>query len=103
MMLVKREHAVEDPDTVVDTALSIRGVELAALLTESIDGKIRVSLRSRNRVNVSVMAERFGGGGHEKAAGFRMRGNLESVRDAILPTLLAAVGEPTLDTARAGV
>lgn len=91
MMLVRRENIVEDPDTVVDTGLSIRGVEIAALLTEAPEGRIRVSLRSRNYVNVSAIAERFGGGGHEKAAGFRMRGELESVRQRVLPALMDAV------------
>lgn len=91
MLTVKRNHVVEDPDSVVDTALSIRGVEVAALLTEAPQGLIRVSLRSRNVVNVSGIAGRFGGGGHEKAAGFRMQGELESVRERILPALLEAV------------
>jgi bifunctional oligoribonuclease and PAP phosphatase NrnA len=91
MMFVRRENTVEDPDTVVDTGLSIRGVEISALLTEAPESKIRVSLRSRSFVNVSSIAERFGGGGHEKAAGFRMHGDLESVRQRILPALLEAV------------
>ena len=91
ILFVRLENVVEDPDSVVDIALSIRGVEVAALLTEAPHGKIRVSLRSRSFVNVSGIAERFGGGGHEKAAGFRMSGSLESVREKILPALLEAV------------
>ena len=90
-LLVRLEQLVEDPDSVVDLALSIRGVEIAAMLSEAHDGKIRVSLRSRNFVNVSAIAQSFGGGGHEKAAGFRMKGTLESVRERILPALLEAV------------
>ncbi len=90
-LMVKREHLVEDPDSVVDLALSIRGVEVAAMLSEAPQGKIRVSLRSKNFVNVSAIAAGFGGGGHEKAAGFRMSGTLESVRERMLPALLEAV------------
>jgi phosphoesterase RecJ-like protein len=103
MMLVRRENVVEDPDTVVDTGLSIRGVEISALLTEAPEGKIRVSLRSRNYVNVSDIAARFGGGGHEKAAGFRMRGELEGVRQRILPALLEAVQAAILKRSNAEV
>jgi phosphoesterase RecJ-like protein len=90
-LMVRREHLVEDPDSVIDLALSIRGVEIAAMLSEAPQGKIRVSLRSKNYVNVSEIAQHFGGGGHEKAAGFRMSGTLESVRDRMLPALLEAL------------
>jgi phosphoesterase RecJ-like protein len=91
LLIVRKEDIVEDPDTVVDMALSIKGVELAVLLTEAPVDRIRISLRSRNRVNVSTIAERFGGGGHERAAGFRMRGTIETVRERVLPVLLEAV------------
>jgi phosphoesterase RecJ-like protein len=90
-MFARLDHLVEDPDTVVDLALSIRGVHVAALFSETPEGKIRVSLRSRHYVNVAAIAERFGGGGHEKAAGFRMRGTLESVRERLLPVLQEVV------------
>lgn len=90
-MFVRLEHLVEDPDSVVDLALSIRGVHVAALLSETTEGKVRVSLRSRRDVNVAAIAESLGGGGHEKAAGFRMKGNLESVRERLLPILQNAI------------
>ncbi len=90
-LFCRLEQLVEDPDTVVDTAISIRGVQAAALLSETTEGKIRVSLRSKRFVNVSEIAAGFGGGGHEKAAGFRMQGNLESVRQRLLPVLTAAL------------
>jgi phosphoesterase RecJ-like protein len=96
-LFTRLEHLVEDPDTVVDTALSIRGVKVAVLMSETWEGKIRVSLRSKSHVNVAVIAESLGGGGHEKAAGFRMRGTLESVRERLIPILLSAL-EMTPDT-----
>ena len=36
------------------------------------DGEVKCSLRSRGKVDVATMAEKFGGGGHKNAAGFRM-------------------------------
>jgi len=90
-LFARLDHLVEDPDAVVDTALSIRGVMVAVLMSETWEGKIRVSLRSKSAVNVALIAESFGGGGHEKAAGFRMRGTLESVRERLLPVLTDAV------------
>jgi bifunctional oligoribonuclease and PAP phosphatase NrnA len=98
-LFCRLEYLVEDPDTVVDTALSIRGVQIAALLSETPEGKIRVSLRSKNEVNVSLIAAGFGGGGHQKAAGFRMRGTLESVRERLLPVLVDALAAVAPQTA----
>ena len=48
---------------------SIAGVEYAAVLKEYEDEKIRVSLRAKSKGNVSEIARRLGGGGHQKAAG----------------------------------
>lgn len=90
-LFARLDQLVEDPDTVVDMAVSIRGVRIAVLMSETWEGKIRVSLRSKGQLNVAEVAEGFGGGGHEKAAGFRMRGSLESVRERLLPVLLAAL------------
>jgi len=89
-MFVRHEQLVEDPDSVVDLAASLRGVRVSALLSETGTDKIRVSLRSRDTINVARIAESFGGGGHAKAAGFRMIGTLESVRDRLLPVLITA-------------
>jgi bifunctional oligoribonuclease and PAP phosphatase NrnA len=90
-MFVRLANLVEDPDTIVDAGVSIRGVRVSALLSETTEGKIRVSLRSRSGINVSKIAQGFGGGGHEQAAGFRMRGTLESVRERLLTVLLDAI------------
>lgn len=48
---------------------SIAGVEVAFMLRELPDGQTRVSLRSLGAVDVSAVAEVFGGGGHPGAAG----------------------------------
>ena len=43
------------------------------LITEPIDfGPVRVSLRSKGKVDVAKFAERFGGGGHARAAGLKV-------------------------------
>ena len=36
------------------------------------DGTVKCSLRSQGKVDVAAMAEKFGGGGHLNAAGFRL-------------------------------
>ncbi len=59
----------EETEGIVNFVRSVRGVELAMMLRESPNGKVRVSLRSRGKVNVAHLAQQFGGGGHENAAG----------------------------------
>jgi phosphoesterase RecJ-like protein len=54
----------------VNEALRIGTVESAILLVEDRD-QVRVSLRSRDQVDVAALAAQFGGGGHRRAAGLR--------------------------------
>lgn len=65
-----------DTEGIIDHVRSIRGTEVAVLFSEK-RGAVRASLRSRGGVNVAKLAERFGGGGHVKAAGLTYDGPLE--------------------------
>ena len=64
---------------------AIHGVIVAVFFEELTDGKVRVSMRSKNeKVNVCAICEKFGGGGHVLAAGARVRGTLAEVETKIL-------------------
>jgi len=53
---------------------------LTMLLYESVDGKIKGSLRTEGSdLNMSKFAARLGGGGHRKAAGFTVEGRIEFI------------------------
>jgi len=53
-------------------------VKFIILIKESNDGYINCSLRTnRDNINVAKLAEKFGGGGHKKSAGFSFKGSLE--------------------------
>jgi phosphoesterase RecJ-like protein len=77
----------EDCEGLVNYVLSIRDVEVAAFLRELPDGRYRVSLRSKGKVNVAAIAEGFGGGGHECASGFSLAGPLDAAIARILTQL----------------
>lgn len=78
----------EDSEGLIDIIRAIRGVQLAVFFEELVDGKIRVSMRSKDRrVDVCKIALEFGGGGHALAAGIRMKGPLEEAK----PLVLAAI------------
>ena len=73
-----------EPDEVVNYGLMIKGVEVAVLLKERAPGCYRISLRSRDKVDVSQVAGAFGGGGHTRAAGLELTGAPEDVVENIL-------------------
>jgi bifunctional oligoribonuclease and PAP phosphatase NrnA len=66
----------EDCEGLVNYALSIQDVEVAAFFRELPDGRYRVSLRSKGAINVATVAEGFGGGGHACASGLSLNGPL---------------------------
>lgn len=63
----------EDIQGTVDIPRRIRGTEIAVALKE-VNGKIRVSIRSNGKADVSEVALKFGGGGHIKASGCGIEG-----------------------------
>lgn len=50
--------------------------KIALVLQEEPDGMVKGSLRTTSEVNVADIAKQFGGGGHVKAAGFKIKGKL---------------------------
>lgn len=68
----------DDMEGLVNEPLRLRGVEVAALLYELEDGRIKASLRSRGRVDVNAVCRAFGGGGHRLASGAKLDGPLDS-------------------------
>ena len=77
----------EDCEGLVNYALGIAGVEVAVFFREAVNDRIRVSIRSKGAVNVAAIAEMFGGGGHECAAGFSLEGPESSAMQRVLHEL----------------
>jgi len=77
----------EDLDELVEEPRKLKGVEVAALFSEAADGRAKVSLRSRERVDVNAVCRRFGGGGHRLASGAK----LDLPLDAFIAQVEAAV------------
>jgi phosphoesterase RecJ-like protein len=89
--MVRACAAEEDCEGIVNFALAIAGVEAAVFLRELPERRIRLSLRSKGRVNVAALAERLGGGGHENAAGCTLDGPLSHALNEILAQLRLCV------------
>ena len=74
-----------DHEGLVEVGRDVEGVEVSVFIRQK-DGedKYKVSMRSSNYVNVSDICYIFGGGGHPKAAGCLIQGNIEQVKEKIL-------------------
>ena len=68
-----------DLDGIVQILMSTAGTEVAIFLYETEPRTFKVSLRSRELVDVSTVAAYFGGGGHVRAAGCTMQGSVYDV------------------------
>ncbi|MCS7284881.1 MAG: bifunctional oligoribonuclease/PAP phosphatase NrnA, partial [Hydrogenobacter thermophilus] len=88
-----------DSEGLVNFPRSIEGVEVAFALIEKPDeGVWKVSLRSKERVNVASVASRLGGGGHKYASGCKIRAS--SASEAINMVLFAIKEELTEPSAQ---
>lgn len=77
---MKKFHVTaKDVDGVVSQLRNTKGVELAVFLYEVAPGEYKASLRSSDRIDVSRLAGKFGGGGHKKASGFNMKESPEEI------------------------
>ncbi len=83
-MIEQAEALAEDVDGAVEFVRNIQGVEVVGLFKELKEGVVKASLRSKHDFDVSAVAATFGGGGHKKAAGYRVE---TDVHDAILSFL----------------
>ncbi|HED24352.1 MAG TPA: bifunctional oligoribonuclease/PAP phosphatase NrnA, partial [Firmicutes bacterium] len=73
----------DDLDGIVNYSRNIEGVELGILFYVDKDIEVKVGFRSK-KLDVSVLAGRLNGGGHAKAAGCRLQGNFETVKNRVM-------------------
>jgi phosphoesterase RecJ-like protein len=81
----------QDTEDMVNYTRSLAGVEVGLLFMEQPRGGVKVSFRSRARIDVSRLAEQFGGGGHRLASGAVLEVPLEEARARILQAVQTAL------------
>ena len=89
------ETGASGPDTenLIDECQRIESVEVAALFTELADGGFRCSLRSKGKIDVRRIAQKYGGGGHTLASGVNLKGPLEAAVQSIVDEITAQLTE----------
>jgi len=83
----------EELEGFVNYPKSIKGVEIGILFRQVEPRKVRVGLRSRGQVDVSAIAQVFGGGGHYRAAGCTVEGALPEVMEQVVRLCCQRAGE----------
>jgi phosphoesterase RecJ-like protein len=81
----------EDLDELVEEPRKLKGVEVAALFSETLDGQAKVSLRSRERVDVNAVCRQFGGGGHRLASGAKVSQPLAAFKSRVEAKVLTQI------------
>ena len=81
----------DDSDGIINYPLTVGDVEAVAFFRELDPSTYRISLRSKNRVNVARVAEQFGGGGHCNAAGFTVNADFDELSRVVIDKLREAV------------
>jgi phosphoesterase RecJ-like protein len=82
--LNKDELIGADTDGLIGLLRATDGVEVALIFKEIEIGNVKVSLRSKSYVDVNIIAREFGGGGHSRAAGCTIKGNIHEIKDNVL-------------------
>jgi bifunctional oligoribonuclease and PAP phosphatase NrnA len=80
-----------DAENMVDRLRDSRGVAAGVLMTRMSDDMVRVSFRSKDEVDVSAIAAKFGGGGHRRAAGLRSNLPISRLREEIIHSIERAL------------
>jgi phosphoesterase RecJ-like protein len=98
-MFLLSDALPSDSEDMVNEPLAVGSVVVSVLLSEMEGGLIRVNFRSRSPeiagrdVDVSAIAQQFGGGGHRRAAGARIQGHLDDVREQVIQAVRSARGQ----------
>ncbi len=90
-MLASCQGKSEETEGFVDFARSLKRVQVAVFFREEKNGGIKISFRSKGKVNVNRIASRFGGGGHRAASGCMVPGSLTHAKKRVLSEVRKAL------------
>ena len=94
-MFQKAAVGPEDTDYFPDFLSSLEGVDIAVLFKEIEPQVISVSLRSKGKINVGLIASDFGGGGHNDMAGMLLTCQLDVGIEQVLDAFRRAIERGT--------
>jgi phosphoesterase RecJ-like protein len=85
--LMESGATYEEGHHIINIPLAAEEIKVSIFFKENMEGILRCSLRSKGNIDVVKIAQKFGGGGHKTAAGFKCTEPLEVVRRKVLKDL----------------
>ena len=85
------QYGGNDDADLINLLGTVDGTRVALILVEQPEGRTKVSWRCREGFNVARVAEQFGGGGHDLAAGAMISGERAQVEQSVLAATRAAL------------
>ena len=89
-MLKNNNAKLEDTEGIVSFIRDIDSIEVACLLKEIDNNNVKVSIRSKKEIDVSKICNKFGGGGHIRAAGCTIYNEIDNAKSLILEEIKMA-------------
>ncbi len=86
-MILDSKANYEESDQLINIPLKSEDVRVSVFFKENLEGLVRCSMRSKGNIDVAAIAQRFGGGGHKTAAGFKCRESIQKTKEIILDDL----------------
>lgn len=81
--LNKYNVEISDIDSVINTFRDTDKIKISVLIKQQTENEYKVSFRSKGNIDVGLIAQNLGGGGHKNAAATRITGNFEIVSNKI--------------------
>jgi len=78
---------VTDTSDFIDYARDINTVEVAIFAKETVEKEFKLSFRSKKIIDVKSICEKYGGGGHVRAAGCTIKDSFDKVKSEIIEDL----------------
>ena len=91
-MVADSKSKKSDAEGLVDFTMFGKGVKIGIFLKEVNDRQTKVSLRSKNDIDVAEIASLFGGGGHKNAAGCSIDLSLSDTKEKLIKAFEEILG-----------
>lgn len=82
----------EDLEGIAGISTMLESIEVGIVIRQKDTNKFKVSMRSTGDVDVSEICKKFDGGGHVKAAGCTLEGDLNEIKRKLLAGVAPALG-----------
>lgn len=90
-MMKEMGVALEELEGFAPLTIQLEESEVGILMREREDGVFKCSFRSANDINVSEICQTIGGGGHAKAAGCTVSGNISDIKKKLVEIVEKAI------------